>query len=108
MLPPSALQSGRFKGRSYIGVLDDDQSSLSLLDIPFTVISNITLGSNCACIFEGGSALLPLSVAKLPIVPLELFLEMVLQVPLYFLQLLQFPLIGGDGGSHKNLFPIIM
>ncbi|XP_021722624.1 uncharacterized protein LOC110690106 [Chenopodium quinoa] len=55
--------SYRLKGRSYIGVLDDAQSSLSLLDIPFTDISNITLGSNCLYI-EGGSASLPLSVAK--------------------------------------------
>uniref|UniRef100_A0A803M2L5 Peptidase S9 prolyl oligopeptidase catalytic domain-containing protein n=1 Tax=Chenopodium quinoa TaxID=63459 RepID=A0A803M2L5_CHEQI len=51
------------KGRSYVGVLDDAQSSLSLLDIPFTDISNITLGPNCLYI-EGGSASLPLSVAK--------------------------------------------
>ncbi|XP_021856255.1 uncharacterized protein [Spinacia oleracea] len=55
--------SYRLKGRSYVGVLDDAQSSLSLLDIPFTDISNITVGPNCLYI-EGGSALHPLSVAK--------------------------------------------
>ncbi|KAL2895147.1 Acylamino-acid-releasing enzyme 1 [Bienertia sinuspersici] len=55
--------SYRMKGRSYIGVLDDAQSSLSLLDIPFTDISNITLGLDCLYI-EGASASHPLSVAK--------------------------------------------
>lgn len=55
--------SYREKGRSYLGVLDDAQSSLSLLDIPFTDISNITFGRNCLCI-EGASSVHPLSVAK--------------------------------------------
>ncbi|XP_019105164.2 uncharacterized protein LOC104899002 isoform X2 [Beta vulgaris subsp. vulgaris] len=55
--------SYRLKGRSYIGVLDDSQSSLTPLDIPFTDISNITSGHNCLYI-EGGSAFHPLSVAK--------------------------------------------
>ncbi|CAO2817837.1 unnamed protein product [Amaranthus hypochondriacus] len=53
----------RMKGRSFIGVLDDAQSSFSLLDIPFTDISNIALGANCLYI-EGASAFHPLSVAK--------------------------------------------
>ncbi|GAB4839349.1 hypothetical protein Ancab_028876, partial [Ancistrocladus abbreviatus] len=55
--------SYRQNGRSYLGVLDDAQSSLHLLDIPFTDINNITLGRNCLFV-EGASAVHPLSVAK--------------------------------------------
>lgn len=53
----------RQNGRSYLGILDDAQSSLSLLDIPFTDINNITLGTHCLYI-EGASATHPLSIAK--------------------------------------------
>ncbi|BBG95280.1 alpha/beta-Hydrolases superfamily protein, partial [Prunus dulcis] len=50
-------------GRSYLGILDDAQGSLSLLNIPFTDIDNITLGINCVYV-EGASEIDPLSVAK--------------------------------------------
>ncbi|XP_057986843.1 uncharacterized protein LOC131169212 [Hevea brasiliensis] len=55
--------SYRQKGRSYLGVLDCAQSSLSLLDIPFTDIDNITSGHHCLYV-EGASAVHPSSVAK--------------------------------------------
>ncbi|KAH9624638.1 hypothetical protein KSS87_000793 [Heliosperma pusillum] len=55
--------SYRKKGRSYLGILDDAQSRLTIIDIPFTDINNIVSGSNCLYI-EGGSALNPSSVAK--------------------------------------------
>ncbi|KAL8172083.1 hypothetical protein V2J09_023887 [Rumex salicifolius] len=55
--------SYRQKGSSYLGILDDVECSLSLLDIPFTDISNIAMGPNCLFI-EGASATLPSSVAK--------------------------------------------
>ncbi|KAL9263883.1 hypothetical protein AKJ16_DCAP16174 [Drosera capensis] len=79
----------RQNGRSYLGVLDDSQFSLQLLDIPFTDISNIVLLLLCAVdsegikrtlltlfflflqtsgknslFIEGASAVHPLSVAK--------------------------------------------
>ncbi|XP_044475519.1 uncharacterized protein LOC123203274 isoform X2 [Mangifera indica] len=53
----------RQNGRSYLGVLDDAEGSISLLDIPFTDIDNITPGNHCLYI-EGGSAVQPSSVAK--------------------------------------------
>ncbi|CAI0558260.1 unnamed protein product [Linum tenue] len=52
------------KGRSYLSIVDDAQSSLSVLDIPFTDIDNITLGNHCLYI-EGASAVDPSSVAKI-------------------------------------------
>ncbi|XP_057986842.1 uncharacterized protein LOC110640795 isoform X2 [Hevea brasiliensis] len=55
--------SYRQKGRSYLGILDCAQSSLSLLDIPFTDIDNITSGHRCLYV-EGASAVHPSSVAK--------------------------------------------
>ncbi|KDP38395.1 hypothetical protein JCGZ_04320 [Jatropha curcas] len=55
--------SYRLKGRSYLGILESAQSSLSLLDIPFTDIDNITSGKHCLYI-EGASAVHPSSVAK--------------------------------------------
>ncbi|GAV69030.1 Peptidase_S9 domain-containing protein [Cephalotus follicularis] len=55
--------SYRQNGRSYLGILDDGQSSLSLLDIPFTDIDNITAGSHCLYV-EGASGVHPSSVAK--------------------------------------------
>ncbi|XP_034674851.1 uncharacterized protein LOC117906029 isoform X1 [Vitis riparia] len=55
--------SYRQNGRSYIGILDAVQSSLSLLDTPFTDINNITSGTEFFYV-EGASAVHPLSVAK--------------------------------------------
>ncbi|KAL2455144.1 alpha/beta-Hydrolases superfamily protein [Abeliophyllum distichum] len=55
--------SYRKKGRSYLGILDVTQSSISLLDIPFTDINNITCGLDCMYV-EGASAVHPLSIAK--------------------------------------------
>ncbi|CAN1197444.1 Dipeptidyl aminopeptidase BIII [Linum perenne] len=53
----------RQKGRSYFSIVDDAQSSISLLDIPFTDIDNITSGNHCLYI-EGASGISPSSVAK--------------------------------------------
>ncbi|KAL4649753.1 hypothetical protein ACB092_01G037100 [Castanea dentata] len=55
--------SYRQNGRSYLGILDYVQGSLSLLDIPFTDIDNITSGNHCLYV-EGASAVNPSSVAK--------------------------------------------
>uniref|UniRef100_A0A2P2L024 Uncharacterized protein LOC105120651 isoform X3 n=1 Tax=Rhizophora mucronata TaxID=61149 RepID=A0A2P2L024_RHIMU len=55
--------SYRQNGRSYLGVLDDIQSSFTVLDIPFTDIDNLTLGHHCLYV-EGASAVHPSSVAK--------------------------------------------
>ncbi|KAH9758393.1 peptidase S9 domain-containing protein [Citrus sinensis] len=55
--------SYRQNGRSYLGILDDFGHSLSLLDIPFTDIDNITLGNDCLFV-EGASGVQPSSVAK--------------------------------------------
>ncbi|KAF7847551.1 hypothetical protein BT93_L2847 [Corymbia citriodora subsp. variegata] len=55
--------SYRQSGRSYLAIIDVIHSSLSLLDIPFTDIQDITSGSNCLYV-EGASGLLPSSVAK--------------------------------------------
>ncbi|KAF8410015.1 hypothetical protein HHK36_002535 [Tetracentron sinense] len=55
--------SYRQNGKSYLGIVDDVQNSLSVLDISFTDINNITSGSNCLYI-EGASEIYPLSVAK--------------------------------------------
>lgn len=55
--------SYRQKGRSYLGILDDVQSTISLLDIPFTDIDNIILAEHCLYV-EGASAIHPSSVAK--------------------------------------------
>ncbi|XP_048130781.1 uncharacterized protein LOC115731060 [Rhodamnia argentea] len=50
-------------GRSYLAIIDVLQRSLSLLDIPFTDIQDITSGNMCLYV-EGASGLLPTSVAK--------------------------------------------
>ncbi|XP_059638233.1 uncharacterized protein LOC132280128 [Cornus florida] len=55
--------SYRQNGRSFLGVLDDVWSTPSLIDISFTDINNITLGSDCLYI-EGASAVHPFSIAK--------------------------------------------
>jgi dipeptidyl aminopeptidase/acylaminoacyl peptidase len=44
--------------------LDEAQNSLTLLDVPFTDINNITVGNNCLYV-EGASVVNPLSVAKI-------------------------------------------
>ncbi|KAG8377648.1 hypothetical protein BUALT_Bualt08G0054800 [Buddleja alternifolia] len=53
----------RLNGNSYLGVLDVTQSKMSLLDIPFTDINNITSAVDCLYV-EGASAVHPLSIAK--------------------------------------------
>ncbi|GMP44155.1 hypothetical protein CsSME_00013217 [Camellia sinensis var. sinensis] len=53
----------RQNGKSSFGILDDVHSTLSLFDIPFTDINNITSGLHCLYI-EGASAVHPLSIAK--------------------------------------------
>ncbi|KAI6688172.1 hypothetical protein NL676_025000 [Syzygium grande] len=60
---PRLLAATVQSGRSYLAIIDVLQSSLSLLDIPFTDIQGITSGNNCLYI-EGASGLLPTSVAK--------------------------------------------
>ncbi|KAI4321540.1 hypothetical protein MLD38_034908 [Melastoma candidum] len=55
--------SYRQNGRSHLGVIDVHKSSLSVIDIPFTDIQDLILGSNCLFI-EGASGELPSSVAK--------------------------------------------
>ncbi|XP_062099340.1 uncharacterized protein LOC133805232 [Humulus lupulus] len=55
--------SYRQKGRSYLGILDEVQSTISLLDIPFTDIENITSTKDCLYV-EGASENYPSSVAK--------------------------------------------
>ncbi|XP_071722289.1 dipeptidyl-peptidase 5-like [Rutidosis leptorrhynchoides] len=55
--------SYRQRGRSHLAIIDVLQSSLSLLDIPFTDIQDITSGNNCLYV-EGASGVLPTSVAK--------------------------------------------
>ncbi|KAJ4701806.1 putative Acylamino-acid-releasing enzyme [Melia azedarach] len=55
--------SYRQNGKSFLGILDDVGGSLSLLDIPFTDIDNITSGKDCLYV-EGASAVQPSSVAK--------------------------------------------
>ncbi|KAI3889804.1 hypothetical protein MKX03_033842 [Papaver bracteatum] len=53
----------RQNGRSYLGVLDDAQNSLTGVDVPFTDIGNIVCGRDCLYV-EGASGTQPLSVAK--------------------------------------------
>ncbi|XWS21140.1 hypothetical protein CRYUN_Cryun30bG0030000 [Craigia yunnanensis] len=55
--------SYRQDGRSYLGILDDVQGSISLLDIPFTDIDNITSWNDYLYV-EGASAVHPSSLAK--------------------------------------------
>ncbi|KAK6245298.1 hypothetical protein SCA6_008388 [Theobroma cacao] len=55
--------SYRQNGRSHPGILDVVQGSISLLDIPFTDIDNITSWENCLYV-EGASVTHPSSVAK--------------------------------------------
>ncbi|XP_078157356.1 dipeptidyl-peptidase 5-like [Carex rostrata] len=55
--------SYRQHGRSYLGILDHESSSFSLLDILFSDVSNIVSGKDCFYV-EGASASYPLSIAK--------------------------------------------
>nr|XP_043610581.1 uncharacterized protein LOC122582273 [Erigeron canadensis] len=55
--------SYRQKGRSYLGILDKNKSTLSVLQSPFTDIMNITLGVHCIYV-EGASGVHPTSIAK--------------------------------------------
>ncbi|KAK9166848.1 hypothetical protein Scep_002039 [Stephania cephalantha] len=53
----------RQDGRSYLGIINDAQKSLSMLDVPFTDISTIIAGHGCFYI-EGASATQPLAIGK--------------------------------------------
>lgn len=55
--------SYRENGKSYLGVLDVTQGKVSVLDIPFTDINNITSGVHSLYV-EGASAVHPSSIAK--------------------------------------------
>jgi dipeptidyl aminopeptidase/acylaminoacyl peptidase len=55
--------SYRQQGRSYLGIVDDVQSTISVLDIPFTDVDNITSADRCLYV-EGASGIHPTSVAK--------------------------------------------
>ncbi|PAN24796.1 hypothetical protein PAHAL_4G252900 [Panicum hallii] len=55
--------SYRQQGRSYLGVIDYDSGSVSLLDIPFSDLSNVIAGDDYFYI-EGASASIPMSIAK--------------------------------------------
>ncbi|KAF8660822.1 hypothetical protein HU200_057410 [Digitaria exilis] len=55
--------SYRQQGRSYLGVLDCDSGSVSLLDIPFSDLSNVVAADDYFYI-EGASANIPMSIAK--------------------------------------------
>ncbi|KAM7517102.1 hypothetical protein LguiA_006685 [Lonicera macranthoides] len=55
--------SYRQNGRSHVGIVDDTQGTLSILDTPFTDINNIASGIHCLYV-EGASAVHPLSIAK--------------------------------------------
>ncbi|CAH1452197.1 unnamed protein product [Lactuca virosa] len=51
------------KGKSYLGVLDKNKNTLSVIQTPFTDLTNITCGVHCLYV-EGASAVHPLSIAK--------------------------------------------
>ncbi|CAI9268118.1 unnamed protein product [Lactuca saligna] len=55
--------SYRQKGRSYLGVVDKNKNTLSILQTPFTDLMNITSGVRCLYV-EGASGVHPLSIAK--------------------------------------------
>ncbi|KAI3862938.1 hypothetical protein MKW92_050687 [Papaver armeniacum] len=52
-----------YSGKSYLGILDDVQNSLTVVDVPFIDIGNIVSGSDCIYV-EGATGVLPLSIAK--------------------------------------------
>ncbi|XP_020191972.3 uncharacterized protein [Aegilops tauschii subsp. strangulata] len=53
----------RQRGTSYLGVLDCDSGLVSLLDTPFSDLSNVVAGNDYFYI-EGASASVPMSIAK--------------------------------------------
>ncbi|RDX91233.1 hypothetical protein CR513_26820, partial [Mucuna pruriens] len=53
----------RQKGKSYLGIIDVQGSKLTVIDIPFTDLNNITSGNDCLFL-EGASEVHPSSVAK--------------------------------------------
>ncbi|KAM7474911.1 hypothetical protein LguiB_022154 [Lonicera macranthoides] len=53
----------RQNGKSYLGIIDEVQNSLLVVDVPFTYISNVISGEHFLYI-EGASALHPSSLAK--------------------------------------------
>nr|GEW06965.1 alpha/beta hydrolases superfamily protein [Tanacetum cinerariifolium] len=53
----------RQKGRSYLGILDKNKNTLSVLETPFTDLMNITSGVRCLYV-EGASGVHPTSIAK--------------------------------------------
>ncbi|PWA57693.1 hypothetical protein CTI12_AA407050 [Artemisia annua] len=53
----------RQKGRSYLGILDKNKNTLSVLETPFTDLRNITSGVRCLYV-EGASGVHPTSIAK--------------------------------------------
>ncbi|KAF3446696.1 hypothetical protein FNV43_RR11876 [Rhamnella rubrinervis] len=55
--------SYRQKGRSYLAIVDDVQGTISVLDIPFTDVDNITSAYHCLYV-EGASGIHPTSIAK--------------------------------------------
>ncbi|CAL0335113.1 unnamed protein product [Lupinus luteus] len=58
--------SYRQQGKSYLGIIDVQGSKLTVLDIPFTDVDNITSGNECLHV-EGASTVQPSSVAKVTI-----------------------------------------
>ncbi|CAM8972159.1 unnamed protein product [Rhodiola kirilowii] len=55
--------SYRQNGSSHLGILDEEQKSLTLLDVPYTDINNITSSSHYLFV-EGASGAHPSSIAK--------------------------------------------
>lgn len=53
----------RQNGRSYLGLIDENQKSLSVVDVPFTYINNI-ISTGHFLYIEGASATHPMSLAK--------------------------------------------
>ncbi|PWA93891.1 hypothetical protein CTI12_AA065450 [Artemisia annua] len=53
----------RQKGCSYLGILDQNKNTLSVLETPFTDLRNITSGVRCLYV-EGASGVHPTSIAK--------------------------------------------
>ncbi|XP_072952740.1 dipeptidyl-peptidase 5 [Typha angustifolia] len=62
----SIICSYRKSGRSYLGVLDHVSGSFTLLDIPFSDITDVVAGSDYFYI-SGASATHPLSIAKVKV-----------------------------------------
>ncbi|XP_008658746.1 uncharacterized isoform X1 [Zea mays] len=56
--------SYRQQGKSHLGVLDCDSGSISLLDIPFSDLSDVQVAADDYFYIEGASASIPRSIAK--------------------------------------------